>query len=170
MFSEKITDSSPSNRKRRSLLRTLVVGLSTLGLPGIVNAAGEALKSIFTERPSHAFSQDSVEVTLESLFGTTDIPDSDQVRVIAAELAENGAVVPVKVETDFATARSITLIASKNPVALVAQFMFSERVTPFVATRVKLAESSDIIAVVDTPNGLVKSSRYVEVTIGGCSA
>ena len=90
--------------------------------------------------------------------------------MIAAELAENGAVVPVKVETDFTTASSITLIATKNPVPLVAQFKFSERVVPFVATRVKLAESSDIIAVIDTPQGLFKAHRHVEVTIGGCSA
>ena len=171
MFTDKNT-SAPSctNLKRRKLAQTIVTGLAFIGLPGIANAAGEILKAMMSERPKEAFSQESVGNTLEILFGTKEIPASEHVRVIAAELAENGAVVPVKVETDFASARSITLIATKNPVPLVAQFMFNERVVPFVATRVKLAESSDVIAVIDTPEGLFKAHRHVEVTIGGCSA
>lgn len=170
MLSKKKTDESSLNLKRRKLIQALTAGLSFLSLPGLAKAAGEALKAAFPERPSKAFSKESVDETLESLFGTKEISTSKKVRVIAAELAENGAVVPVKVETDFESARSITLIASKNPVTLVAQFMFSDRVIPFVATRVKLAESSEIIAIVDTPDGLFQTSLHVEVTIGGCSA
>lgn len=159
-----------SSSRRRKLLKAFTIGLGSMSLPGLASAAGELLKGVLSKRPREAFMQESTDSTLQALFGTTDIPDSGKLRVIASELAENGAVVPVKVETDFESARSITLIASKNPVSLVAQFLFSERVRPFVATRVKLAESSDIIAVIDTPDGLFKARRYVEVTIGGCSA
>lgn len=134
-------------------------------------AASQGLfNGVLGKRPSQAFAEQLLDPTLETLFGTTNIPSNDKIKVVAADLAENGAVVPVKVETEFVSARSITLLASKNPVPLVAKFDFTERVRPFVATRVKLAESSEIIAVIDTGEELFQARRFVKVTLGGCSA
>lgn len=156
--------------QRRSFLRrTLLSALATF-VTGVGHAVAESVGRVWPKRPRGAFSQEALAPTFDALFGQREITDSDKIRVLAAELAENGAVVPVKVETDFEIARSITLIASKNPVPLVAQFSFSELVKPFVATRVKLAESSEIIAVIETEDGLYQARRFVEVTIGGCSA
>lgn len=156
--------------QRRSFLQKLLAGSVATYVVGLGHAFAESIVRVWPERPRSAFSKETLDPTFEALFADREIIESDKVRVLAAELAENGAVVPVKVETDFEAARSITLIASKNPVPLVAQFSFSELVKPFVATRVKLAESSEIIAVVETADGLFQARRFVEVTIGGCSA
>jgi sulfur-oxidizing protein SoxY len=53
-----------------------------------------------------------------------------------------GAVVPVKIHTDLDKVESINLIAEKNPVPLVASFKLATGVVnPFIATRIKLAQS-----------------------------
>ena len=119
-------------------------------------------------RPVAAFQTEEFGPTLDALFGTREIATSDAIHIRAADLAENGAVVPVKVETDFERAKSITLLASKNPVPLIAQFVFADNVQPYVATRVKLAESSELIAIVDTDSGPLMAAKFIEVTIGGC--
>ena len=64
--------------------------------------------------------------------------------------------------------RTIAIIATKNPVPLVATFVCSPRTRAFVATRIKLAESCDVIAVVETDDGCFRARKAVEVTIGGC--
>lgn len=119
-------------------------------------------------RPVAAFRADSVAATLAELYPGQQIMDSDDVRVAAADLAENGAVVPIKVTTTLAQVRSISLIASANPVPLVATFVCGPRTDGFVATRIKLAESCDVVAVVETAHGCYRAQKSIEVTIGGC--
>ena len=121
-------------------------------------------------RPSAAFQAETLGATLGELYGDRTPVVSDAIKVITADLAENGAVVPVKIETTLAGPRTITIIASKNPVPLVATFILGATTAGFVATRVKLAESCEVIAVIETADGLFKASKAIEVTIGGCGA
>ena len=39
---------------------------------------------------------------------------------------------------------------------------------PFVSTRIKMAETADVIAVVKAGDKLYKNAKNVKVTIGGC--
>ena len=119
-------------------------------------------------RPDAAFRADTVAATLAELYPGQRITESDEIRVAAADLAENGAVVPIKVTTDLADVRSVSIIASANPVPLVATFVCGPRTNGFVATRIKLAESCDVVAVVETANGCYRAQKSIEVTIGGC--
>lgn len=135
---------------------------------GGVLAAPLAWATALMTRPVAAFRADSVAATLAELYPGRQIRDSDDVRVVAADLAENGAVVPIKVTTDLAEVRSISIIASANPVPLVATFVCGPRTNGFVATRIKLAESCDVVAVVETANGCYRAQKSIEVTIGGC--
>jgi len=106
--------------------------------------------------------------TLRELYPDQAPDQSDAIRIVAADLAENGAVVPIKVETDLDEVRAISIIASKNPVPLVATFVCGPRTAGFVATRIKLAESCEVIAVVETGAGCYQAAKSIEVTIGGC--
>ncbi|MEM7465453.1 MAG: thiosulfate oxidation carrier protein SoxY [Pseudomonadota bacterium] len=155
---------------RRRFLKNLIAASAGSAVASVCQAIEGTIERIWPSRPRQAFSEESLEPAFSALFGEREITESDKVKVVAAKLAENGAVVPVKVETEFEHATQITIIASKNPVPLVAQFHFHANVKPFVATRIKLAESSEVIAVVETADGLFQARRYVEVTIGGCSA
>lgn len=120
------------------------------------------------ERPVPAFRAERVADALQALYGTADIPESDKLRIGMAALAENGAVVPIKVETDLPEVSEIALIATRNPVPLVARFDLPPGTRGFVATRIKLAETSEVLAIARTAGGLVMTRKAVEVTIGGC--
>lgn len=144
---------------RRQLLAAFIGGLlaTPLGWAAALMA-----------RPVAAFRADTVAATLAELYPGQRIIESDAVRVAAADLAENGAVVPIKVTTELTDLRSISLIASANPVPLVATFVCGPRTQGFVATRIKLAESCDVVAVVETAQGCYRAQKSIEVTIGGC--
>ena len=66
-------------------------------------------------------------------------PGSDQ---------ENGAVVPVTIATSLAGARSISIIVEGNPNPLSASFTLLEGTNPEISTRIKMGESSDVVAAV----------------------
>jgi len=119
-------------------------------------------------RPQAAFRAETLSATLRELYGDQDIAFSDKIRISAAALAENGAVVPIKIEAEFEGLRAISIIASKNPVPLVAKFAFAGNVAGSIATRIKLAESCEVIAVAETDTGCFQARKAIEVTIGGC--
>lgn len=149
-----------SSSRRRALARLLALCAAPL----------LALRALAQphQRPNRAFAQEDVVATLRELYGRDDIPASDEIRIGVAKLAENGAVVPVKVEVDLPHVDEITLIATRNPVPLIGRFACGPRTRPFVATRVKLAETSEIVAVVRRGEELLLARAPVEVTIGGC--
>ena len=156
--------------RRRKFLNYFATAIVASAFSGVRRAVAQAAERVWPSRPREAFSADTLAQTIKALFGEREILDSEKIAITAAELAENGAVVPVKVTAEFPRAKQIILLASKNPVPLVGSFSFGSRVQPFVATRIKLAESSEIIAIVETDEGLYRARRFVEVTIGGCGA
>lgn len=155
------TTPGPRDVERRTLLRRLV---ALLTLPISAPRPLAATQA----RPLAAFDAETVSDTLHALYGDRTIAASGKVRIGVAKLAENGAVVPVKVEVDLPGVEEIVLIATRNPVPLIARFAFGPRTRPFVATRVKLAETSEILAVVRAGEELLMARAAVEVTVGGC--
>ena len=91
------------------------------------------------------------------------------------EIAENGNNVPIsftvssKMEGDDVV-ESVLILADGNPSPAVATFHFSELSGEASATtRVRLAKTQNIVAVVKLKNGTVfTESKQVKVTIGGC--
>lgn len=96
--------------------------------------------------------------------------DSGALSLTAPEHAENGAAVTVSV--DAPGAEEIRLFSSKNfrPDIFAARFgpmAGSRRVT----TRIRLAESQEIVAVARMADGqFQRASAFIGVTIGGCVA
>ena len=153
----KIDGHSPT--RRRWLGR--VIALATLPVLGVWRAALAA-------RPVKAFHAEKLDETLAALAGESLPVTSDKITIGMAELAENGAVVPLKVDVELPDVREIAILASRNPVPLLASFELGPKTRPFVATRVKLAESCDVYAVVRTANGVYMAKKAVRVTVGGC--
>jgi len=145
---------------RRRLIRTVLGAYLAVPLAWAARALGP--------RPVDAFRSEKVDETLRALGGDIDIPTSPKIRIQAADLAENGAVVPIKIETQLPGVTSIAIVATKNPVPLVAQFLFGETAGGPLATRIKLAESCEVIAVVECADGRYQARKAIEVTIGGC--
>jgi sulfur-oxidizing protein SoxY len=84
------------------------------------------------------------------------------------EIAENGAVVPVTISTTLENVESISIVVRNNPRPLAASFEIPAGTLPDVSSRIKMGETSDVIAVVRTNTGIYSTSKQVKVTIGGC--
>mgnify|MGYP006173164583 FL=1 len=94
--------------------------------------------------------------------------NSDQVTVVAPDIAENGAVVPVGATSKLPNTTEIYLIVEKNPMPLSAGFMIPAGTTAEVQTRLKMGQSSNVVAVVKADGKLYSATKETKVTLGGC--
>jgi sulfur-oxidizing protein SoxY len=151
--------------KRRTLLKGSL-GVSAIGVA--VSAGLLTPGTVLANWPKAAFAATETNAALNELLGSDATENSDQVKIKAPDIAENGAVVPVTVESDLEGAQSISIIAAGNSSPLIASFDLGDDAVPFVSTRIKMAETADIVAVVKTDSGLFSNTKSVKVTIGGC--
>jgi sulfur-oxidizing protein SoxY len=99
-------------------------------------------------------------------------PVESGVRLELPELAENGNTVPLSIAVDAPEGvhvQEILVLAPANPNARVIRFRFSPSSVPEASTRIRLAETQDVIAIVKLDDGtFLTASRLIKVTIGGC--
>jgi sulfur-oxidizing protein SoxY len=115
-----------------------------------------------------AFEATDVNGALSGLFGSSDLTGSDNIKIKAPDIAENGAVVPISVTTDISGASSISIIAEKNAQPLAASFDLGPGTEGYVSTRIKMGKTASVIAVVKADGKLFSTGKEVKVTIGGC--
>ena len=118
--------------------------------------------------PENAFSKTTSADAIADLFGTDQIAASDQISMKVPQIAENGAVVPVAIKTTLENVESISIVVEKNPRPLAATFELPAGTLPEVASRIKMGQTSDVMAIVKTDSGLFSTAKNVKVTIGGC--
>jgi sulfur-oxidizing protein SoxY len=112
-------------------------------------------------------SKDLAEVM--KALGAEGAEESADIKLSAPEVAENGAVVPIKVDAkaiDGVT--SIALITAENQTPLSAVNDLGEGALAFVGCRIKMGKSGDVIAVVKAGDKAYTAKKGVKVTIGGC--
>lgn len=118
--------------------------------------------------PEKAFSATAASQAMTEMFGTDQTTPSKAISLSVPEVAENGAVVPVSVSTTLENVKSVSIVVEKNPRPLAISFDVLPGTLPDVACRIKMAETSQVMAVVQTDSGLYSTSGDVKVTIGGC--
>ncbi len=91
-----------------------------------------------------------------------------EVDLVAPEIAEDGAVVPVVVHSRAAGTRQIHILVDKNPFSLAASFFFPEGTDAFVSTRIRMNETSNVVVLAVTDRQTYMARKPVKVTIGGC--
>ena len=85
------------------------------------------------------------------------------------DLAENGAAVSVILSTGLAQVRQMLVLVDKNPTPLAARFVLTDAVEPQFVTRIRMAETAQVYAVVILADGRVLFARKeVKVTLSGC--
>lgn len=136
--------------------------LSILSL--MVLAPINALAAIWNKAAFEAVKLDDASKILD-ISGET---ISQQIQITAPDRAENGAIVQVEVKSNIANTEAIAILVDKNPTPLIANFMFSNGAEPFVVTRIKMAETSDIKVVVKAGSQYFTNSRNVVVLESGC--
>lgn len=164
--------------KRRAVLKQLGgVALGALwgalswnlALPGAAMAQGTS--GLGMPQPDEKVAQ-----TLKRLFGDRAIlPAGDRIKFEAPLIAENGAVVPMRIEVELPMTqddyvRNIYVISDKNRRPLNAQFTLTpEAGKASVGANIRLASSGDVRAIAETSKGvLYEAKREVKVTVGGC--
>ncbi|TSE24742.1 thiosulfate oxidation carrier protein SoxY [Tepidimonas thermarum] len=93
---------------------------------------------------------------------------SDQVQIISPDIAENGAVVPVGAVSKLPNTTEIYLLVEKNPTPLSAGFIIPAGTEPEVQTRLKMGQSTNVLAVVKADGKLYSAVKETKVTLGGC--
>jgi len=154
-----------TDMKRRVFLR----GSLAAGTMAVAAGAGlltpQAVMAAWSEKAFHAKSADAA---LSAFFGSGKSEATDQIKIKAPDIAENGAVVPITITSDMAGVESIALMASANPTPLLAVFELGKTTAADVSTRIKMGKTGDVIAIVKAGGKLYSNRKSVKVTIGGC--
>ena len=77
-------------------------------------------------------------------------------------------MVPISVSSTLADVTSISILVVENPNALAASYKIPAGTVPSVANRLKMARTSNVIAVVEAGGKVYSATKEVKVTVGGC--
>jgi sulfur-oxidizing protein SoxY len=156
-----------TSMKRRNFLK----GLAATAPLAVVTPMALSAKD---EKPKSPNLLD-LKTAMDTITGKKGAKDSDKIKLTVPEIAENGAVVPVKIEVDNPMedanyVKAIHVIATKNTNVRCADVMLTPlNAKGYFATRIKLGKSQDVMALVELSSGaFIKTQKPVKVTIGGC--
>jgi sulfur-oxidizing protein SoxY len=118
------------------------------------------------ENDALAFGSGSLEGALRALGAALD--SSTKIQLAVPDFVENGSVVPVEVTSQLPGSQTIFVLSEANPFPLVARFFVPEGTDPYVSTRIKVAESCNIYALVQADGRFYSAVKSTTVTVGGC--
>jgi len=116
----------------------------------------------------NAFDTHSLDDTIKALGGAMPTPSPNVVFVSTPDIAENGAVVPIGVTSNVPKTESIAILIEKNPNMLAAVFDIPPGTDSSLSTRVKMAQTSNVFALVKADGKYYVASKEIKVTLGGC--
>lgn len=114
-----------------------------------------------------AFQADNLADAEKNLSIHQEIPSKD-IEIIAPSHAENGAIVQVAVHSHIPNTEAIAILVEKNPTALIGNYMFHQGALPWMVTRIKMAETSDVKVIVKSGSQYFTTFKKVEVLENGC--
>jgi len=144
---------------RREAMKYLGAALLACGL-------APSARTLAARNDEIAFAAVNVDGVLKAL-DAEPVPDS-QISLLVPDSIENGAVVPVEVTSHLAGPQEIFVISEANPFPLVARFLIPEGTEPFVSTRIKVAQSCNVYALVQSGGRFYSAVKATQVTVGGC--
>ena len=147
---------------RRELLARSAQVAGLLATVGLLPTAAQAAW------PQAAFEAKTLTDVVKALGGGAPVESKD-ISITGPDIAENGAVVPVGCATALPGVKRMALLVEKNPSALAATFEVIDSVEANFNTRVKMGQSSNVIAVAMMADGRVLyAAKEIKVTLGGC--
>jgi len=153
------------NSRRRMLLQYFTGGavVSTGLAAGLLTprAARAAL-------PPETFLASSPAEAIKAVLGGDLAPQDNGVELDVPGMVEVADMVPVTVKTTLDDVQSITLVADRNPNPIVAYYHWDPALEPYLATRIRLAGSGPVEALVMAGGKVYRAARNVEISISGC--
>ncbi len=154
------------NRQRRTVLQAG----GSIGLFAALGAAGLI-------KPQDAWAQDwnktafeskNLQEVVKALGGGSAEASKDITFFQTPDIAENGAVVPIGVNSGIPNTESIAILIEKNPNMLAASFGIPPGTEASVSTRVKMGQTSNVYGLVKAGGKYYYGVKEVKVTLGGC--
>jgi len=136
-----------------------------LGMLTMIALAPIKVWAAIWNRP--AFEAVEIKDATQYLNVSEEIP-SDDIVIVAPERAENGAVVQIEIRSNIQNTEAIAIFVENNPTPLIANFMFGDGAEPFVVTRIKMAETSDLKIVVKAGSQYFTNAKNITVLENGC--
>jgi len=156
----------PAERSHRRRLLGSSAGLGLLSLMAATGLLGPDAAA--AERWNQAaFSSKKMEDLVRTLGGSAPQQSSD-ILFAGPEIAENGAVVPVEIASRLPGTEAIAILVEKNPNMLAASFTIPAGTLPEIQTRVKMAETCNVYALVKAQGKFYYTAKEIKVTVGGC--
>ena len=152
--------------KRRSFLKhSLASGVAVAA----ANAGLLTPSTVLADWNKKAFAAKTTDEAISAVYGATKAAASNDIKLKAPAIAENGAVTPIKVDaTAMSNVESIAIFATKNPMPLVCEYTFGAGALGYVSTRIKMGQTMNVVAIVKAGGQVYKAEQEVKVTIGGC--
>jgi sulfur-oxidizing protein SoxY len=150
--------------------RKVLKGTGGLALFGVAASAGmlgstEALAQAAWNKA--AFDTKNLNDTVKAL-GGSGATESKDIVITSPDIAENGAVVPFSIASKLPKTETLALLVEKNPSMLAASFTIPDGTEPAVTTRVKMGQTSNVLALVKADGKFYYAMKEVKVTLGGC--
>jgi sulfur-oxidizing protein SoxY len=144
------------------------VAMAAFGAVAVGPLASQAATNIEPE--------EKVAETIKRLFGANKLQDGAALmKLDLPEIAENGSVVPVRLDTTLPTAgakyvKKVYFIVDNNRRPMAASFMFSpDAGQALIGANLRLGGTTPVRAVVElNDGGLYQVQKEVKVTVGGC--
>jgi len=152
------------NSRREVLKRSAAVASMMLAAGLLPNVAAAQAAAFNTA----AFDAKTLAELVKAL-GTSAPTESKDVSIQGPDIAENGAVVPLGASTGLAGVKRMLLLVEKNPSMLSAMFDITDAVDANISTRVKMGQTSNVVAVAMMADGRnLFAQKEIKVTLGGC--
>ena len=151
---------TPTQRARRAALKQGGVLATLVGCGLLTTRQAQAMPE------ASAFDMKTLDEALKALGGVA--AESKDITITAPDIAENGAVVPIAIISNLPKTQEIYIVVEKNPFPLTAAFVIFEGTEPFVSTRVKMGQSTNVYAIVKADGKFYSARKETKVTLGGC--
>jgi len=159
--------------ERRKFIKGLAVASALVTVPVALSAKEEKVKK--NVAPKGGANALPYEDAKKAITDGKEVKSSDKVTLTVPEIAENGAVVPVKVHVEHPMeeanhVKAIHVLAKENGNSRCADVMLTPMNDKgYFATRIKLAKTQEVVAIVELSDGsFISATKSVKVTIGGC--
>lgn len=134
---------------------------------------GAALASVFPKDllalwNETAFKADSYEKAVQVLYGNQKLIPSDQIMLDVPETATNSATVPITVTSTLKNAESVAVFVEKNKSPLTLHYTLKGKMLPYISTRIKMRETSNVHAVVTAGGKHYITTKTVKVSAEAC--
>ena len=148
--------------QRREFLTIIMGALAVAMLP--LYALAAAYNKAWNKP---AFEAEKLDAAIKGLNISIETP-SKNIDIVAPDRAESGAVVQIEITSNIKNTESITVLVEHNPTPLIATFTFTNGALPFVITRIKMAEDSDVKVIIKADGKYFTNSKKVVVLENGC--